>query len=79
MKRNEVTTAGSLKMGDRFYKQADSKKTVLEIVAGDKKVTNYQTYSVFAREPHKKHGDPMKSNTKVVFLRHGIIFDEVIV
>jgi len=72
MKRNEVTEAKNLSLGDRFYKQADKQKRVLEIVAGEAKVTQYQTYSVFAKEadkPLKKHVYSLKSNTKVVYLR----------
>ncbi|RKR83213.1 hypothetical protein BDD43_3415 [Mucilaginibacter gracilis] len=70
MKRNEITEAKHLKLGDRFYKQSDAKKTVLELVAGKPD----KTHNVFAREPHKRYPEPLKRDTKVVFLRHGIIF-----
>ncbi|WP_295674620.1 hypothetical protein [uncultured Mucilaginibacter sp.] len=70
MTRNEVTEVKNLVMGDRFYKQNDAKKTVLEIAEGEAKVTKYQTYKVFAKIPGAKYADPMKSSTMVVFLRH---------
>ena len=70
MNRNEVTEVKNLILGDRFYKQNDAKKTVLEIAEGEAKVTIFQTYKVFAKTPGAKYAAPMKSNTPVVFLRH---------
>lgn len=70
MKRFEVTTAGALQIGDTFYKAADKAKTVFERIDGEAKKTQYVTYGVTARKHGSKFPEPMKSNTKVVFLRH---------
>lgn len=43
----KLTTAGSLKLGDRFYKVVDKKKRVYQMVAGDQKQTQYRTYKLF--------------------------------
>ncbi|TZF81797.1 hypothetical protein FW774_17220 [Pedobacter sp. BS3] len=47
MQRNTITTAGALKVGDRFYKLSDKKKKPFEIVQGDTKVTHFRTYKLF--------------------------------
>lgn len=70
MERNTQTEVKNLKPGDRFYKLNDKKKLVLEIVEAKAKATQYQTYSVFAKRDNQLYGEPMKSNTMVVFLRH---------
>lgn len=69
MKRNEVTTAGSLAIGDVFYKLNDKAKVKYTKVVGEVKKTQYATYSVSARKHGSKFSDSMKSNTQVVYLR----------
>ncbi|QNK63966.1 hypothetical protein H7F33_05595 [Pedobacter sp. PAMC26386] len=70
MNRNEITVAGSLQTGDRFYKRNDKGKVVFEKVEGEIKKTEYQTYTVNARKNGAKFTQSMKGNTEVVFLRH---------
>lgn len=70
MKRFELTTAGALQIGDTFYKATDKTKSVYERIEGEAKKTQYATYGVTARKHGNKFAEPMKSNTKVVFLRH---------
>jgi hypothetical protein len=81
MNRFEVTTAASLKLGDRFYKKSDKQKKVLQMVTGDPKSTKYRTYRHWCINPAWLNGkssnsyiNSMKSaiagNTEVVFLRH---------
>lgn len=69
MKRNEITTAGALNVGDVFYKLNDKAKVKYTKVVGEVKRTQYATYSVSARKHGSKFSDAMKSNTEVVFLR----------
>lgn len=47
MEAKTITTAGSLQIGDRFYKQVDKKKKVFQMVEGDQKQTQYRTYKLF--------------------------------
>lgn len=70
MKRNELTEAKNLLVGDRFYKANDKAKAVWEIVKHEEKKTAYQTYTVFAVRPGNKFPEALKANTSVVFLRH---------
>ncbi|SDG31913.1 hypothetical protein SAMN05421827_105121 [Pedobacter terrae] len=70
MKRNELTTAGALAIGDTFYKASDKTKKVFERITGEAKVTDFATYNVTARKHGSKFPEAMKSNTAVVFLRH---------
>lgn len=44
MQRNQRTAVSRLNIGDRFYKQADKSKKVYQMVEGEKKQTQYQTY-----------------------------------
>ena len=80
MKRNELTTAERLKIGDRFYKLADKQKKVFEKVDCDVKTTQYRTYKHFCIEAsilessthwsHKKrYVVGISSDTQVVYLR----------
>ncbi len=70
MERNTKTQVKNLVIGDRFYKASDGKRTVLQIVPGEVKVTKYTTYDVWCKADADLHKQAMKSNTQVVFLRH---------
>lgn len=70
MERNTITTAGQLKIGDRFYRVNDKKKIVWEKVPSDIKITHFQTYKHFASTPGMKFPQAINKDTKVVFLRH---------
>ncbi|MFL5808067.1 MAG: hypothetical protein ACJ749_01020 [Flavisolibacter sp.] len=70
MERNTQTTISELKIGDRFYKPTDKKKTVWEKVPGDAVVTKYQTYKNFAITAGEKYPVMMQKQTIVIFLRH---------
>lgn len=80
MKKNEVTTADNLQIGDRFYFLNDKNKVVWEMVEHEKKVTNYQTYSNWCIPASVSDGrgsetfkaayvKPIRKETKVVYLR----------
>lgn len=81
MQKFEQTIAGRLKVGDRFYKATDKKKTVYEIVEGEVKNTHWRTYRMFccpAVAMDNEYMDarlkayqnkPIQSDTKVVYLR----------
>lgn len=80
MNRNEVTTAASLEVGDRFYFANDKNKMVWQTVEHEKKVTNYQTYNQWCIPASVMDGrgtdtykmayvKPLRSATKIVFLR----------
>lgn len=71
MERNTTTTIEQLAIGDRFYKAKDRTKTVLTKVEHETKVTKYQTYTQWAKNDTEKYPQPMKSDTAVIFLRHG--------
>lgn len=70
MKRNEVTAIKNLQVGDVFYKHNDKSKTVFELVPGEVKTTQYQTYSFFGlKRGAMRFPDTFKGDTVVVYLR----------
>lgn len=81
MERNDKTTAGMLKIGDRFYKAKDKQKRAYEMVEGDAVVTQYRTYKLFCvpasimdaklipAERKLTQAEAILSNTEVFFLR----------
>lgn len=71
MERFTQTEVKNLQPGDRFFKLNDKNKIVHEIIEEKAKVTHFQTYKVFAKRDNQMFASPMKSNTVVVFLRHG--------
>ncbi len=82
MTRNQATTAGNLKTGDRFYKASDKGKTSLQIVAKEAYATKHRTYHVFCcpavvmdnpvmKEKEKlSQASGIMSNTEVIYLRN---------
>lgn len=79
MKRNDLVTVVELKIGDRFYKATDKKKTVFEMVVGEKKQNHFRTYKYFCCEADLIERNPImkdrsykaiNKDTQVVFLRH---------
>lgn len=70
MKRNELTIAGALAIGDTFYKASDKTKKVFERIEGETKQSAFAMYNVTAHKHGSKVPEAMKSNTAVVFLRH---------
>lgn len=70
MERNTVTTMYHLKIGDRFYKCSDKKKTVWTKVEAETKQTHFQTYKHFGILDGEKYPVAFKSDTQVIFLRH---------
>lgn len=73
MKRNEITTVGELKPGDRFCKPKDKGKTAFEFIG----VESHGKYKICS-SVKMKNGFPindklikiMTGNTVVVFLRN---------
>ncbi len=82
MTRNQITTADHLKVGDRFYKVKDKKKTPLQVVEADPKQKGYRTYKYWYCEAwvvdlslhltvHKaRYIKAITGASEVVFLRH---------
>lgn len=78
MERNTITTMRELKIGDRFYKAADKKKTVYERVEHETTKTKYQTYQYWDLEGSlllkatnlERYAKAITGSTEVVFLRH---------
>lgn len=70
MQKNTVTDITSLVPGDRFYKAADAKKEVWEVVEHDGKKTKFQTYNYFAKRDQDRYPSAINRNTQLVFLRH---------
>lgn len=82
MEKNEVTTAGKLKIGDRFYKRSDKKKKALQMVEEGYKSKDLKTPKLFCCATDiidnkyindnlkRKQYQPILQNHGVVFLRH---------
>jgi hypothetical protein len=82
MTRNQLTTAGSLQVGDRFYKLGDKKKEVFQMIAHEAKQTHFRTYKLFCcpaiamdnKLMSQKLKDyqikPIIKDTKVVYLKN---------
>lgn len=73
MERNTITKINALKVGDRFYKLHDRKKTVWTKTDHAPKKTNYYTYTNFANTDDKMYPEPFKHDTQVVFLRRPVL------
>jgi hypothetical protein len=71
MNRNTITAAGSLRLGDRFYKAGDSKKRTFEVI-------EKYNEAIKCVEPHLSAEQRdiwqlqkrFRASTEVVFLRH---------
>lgn len=72
MERGTKTTAVALQIGDRFYKAADTKKTVMQMVEHKQKVTKHRTYNLWCLPPgtDARYPKAINSGTEVIFLRH---------
>lgn len=68
--RGQLTTAGNLSIGDRFYKASDKKKKVLQMVEHETKKTDYQTYNHWCQADDQIKPEAIIAKTPVVFLRH---------
>lgn len=82
MEKNEITTAGKLKIGDRFYKRTDRKKKALQMVEEGYNSKDHKTPKLFCCATDiidnkyindnlkRKQYQPILQNLGVVFLRN---------
>lgn len=76
MERGDLADVKDLKPGDRFYKQADKKANVLQMVAHAPKSTRYKTYKhwccpvmYIGTDYEDRNTVAVDGSTKAVFLR----------
>lgn len=65
MKKNTITTAGSLNIHDRFYKLHDKNKTVLEV-----KSNPLDSAYISAKKDFEQYPFYINKKKEVVFLRN---------
>jgi hypothetical protein len=70
MQRNERTTLGRLKDGDRFYLMSDKQKIIWTMVPLPKNRTMDTRFCHWAQKDGMRWANSFQGSTKVVFLRH---------